>query len=134
MGASHSRRLRRPIALVLALCFGFYSAESLLADVHDGDATHEELAQVEGSGLHAARHAAIGDAQGDAMNDSGEHPSGPSGHDRHACHHAHAHCGWFEENGTDDGSFAATQEPPVAWPDRAPASRDTQPQLRPPIG
>ena len=97
MSLHRLRRLRHLAALVLALCFGFSTAESLLADVHDGDATHQELTQVEGSGRHAASHVAHGDGENGAMNDSPEHPgersSGEEGHDQHACHHAHAHGG-----------------------------------------
>lgn len=133
----HLRRLRHLTALVLALCFGFSTAESLLADVHDGDATHEELTQVEGSGRHAASHVAHGDMEMGAMHDSREHPgersSGEEGHDQHACHHAHAHGGWFRTDEAPNGALAAGHESPLASRDGIPASRDAQPQLRPPI-
>ena len=48
--------LRRLVALVLMLCFGLFTAEALLADVHDGDATHAELVRIDGD-RHAERHA-----------------------------------------------------------------------------
>lgn len=132
------RRLRHLTALVLSLSFGFATAESLLADVHDGDATHEELTQVEGSGRHAAAHVAHGDMDEGARIDSRAHPgersSGPAGHRQHACHHAHAHGGWFRTDEALDGEVAACHESPIASPERFPASRDAQPQLRPPIG
>lgn len=131
------RRLRHLAALVLALCFGFSTAESLLADVHDGDATHEELTQLEGSGRHAASHVAHGDVEKGAMSGAREHPgersSDEEGHDQHACHHAHAHGGWFRPGAALDGTIAAVHESPLASRDRIPASRDAQPQLRPPI-
>lgn len=137
MSLHRLRRLRPLAALVLALCFGFSTAESLLADVHDGDATHQELTRLEGSGRHAASHVAHGDGENGAMNDSPEHPgersSGEEGHDQHACHHAHAHGGWFRTDQVLDGAFPAGHESPLASRDRIPASRDAQPQLRPPI-
>lgn len=132
------RRLRQVTALVLSLSFGFATAESLLAEVHDGDATHEELTQVEGSGRHSASHVAHGDVEAGEMSDSREHPgersSGPANHDQHACHHAHVHGGWIRTEESVEGAVAASHESPIASQDRVPASRDAQPQLRPPIG
>src|SRR5690606_225021 len=91
---------RRLTAYLLVVSFGLFSAESLLADTHDGDATHEELAQVDGVQAHAASHVAHGDAPDAALTAApddaghrhpGERPLGESGHEQHSCHCAHAH-------------------------------------------
>lgn len=50
--------LRRLIAACLAVCLGFFSAESLTAEVHDGDATHAELLRADGAQEHGAAHRA----------------------------------------------------------------------------
>lgn len=145
-------RTRRPsftrtlTALVLALSFGISSAESLRADVHDGDATHEELVQVDGEVRHGALHRAHGDngtiansaiQMGSALDDSGDHPgesiSGESGHDIHTCHFAHLHGISFPtslENVLLDAPHCAL---PSASNEQLPVGRVTEPQYRPPI-
>lgn len=134
--------IRRLTACLLMLCSGLFSAEALLADVHDGDATHGELVRADGAGDHAAVHVAHGDApeavqvgaQPDAPDDHpGERAPGQSGHAQHACHCAHVHGGWPQATpplatGMTDGHSA-----PIVARDQAPSSHDAEPQLRPPI-
>lgn len=141
----HRSRFLRPLTtLVLALCFGFFTAESVLADVHDDDATHEELVQVDGTDRHAASHVAHGDEPGGAHSEespigspAGEHPGerspDQSGHDQHACHHGHVHGGWFRTDDARTVTAAPRHPSPIAAGERAPSSRDAEPQLRPPI-
>lgn len=133
---------RRFVAFVLMLSFGFFNAEGLLADVHDGDAEHEELLRVDGANDHAAAHIAHGDTAGSAatgalVNAPSDHPGerapGQSGHSDHACHCVHAHGGWLQvaepiASGLNDGPRA-----PIVLRDQAPPSHGDEPQLRPPI-
>ncbi len=134
--------LRRLTACVLALCFGMFTAEALLADVHDGDATHEELVRADGAGDHAATHVSHGDtqdaahvgAQADVPDDHpGERAPGHSGHTQHACHCVHVHGGWLQDPTSFAAELGVSHTPPVAFGDQAPASRSGEPQLRPPI-
>lgn len=134
--------LRRLTACVLALCFGLFTVEALLADVHDGDATHEELVRADGAGDHAAFHVAHGDtrdtahvgAQADAPdNHPGERAPGQSEHGQHACHCAHVHGAWLQAPPAFAAELDASHTPPVAFGDQAPASRSGEPPLRPPI-
>jgi hypothetical protein len=70
-----SQTMRRAIAFLTLFSFGFFSLEIAVADVHDGDASVAEIAQVTGA-------------------PSGELPQhGPpdSGHEVHVCHCVHAH-------------------------------------------
>lgn len=110
--------VRRLFCVLLMLCFGSFSAEVAIADVHDGDAP----------GLAAA-----GDAAG------GQVPPAPDAGDEgrnhdvvHVCHCVHAH-------GSLDPVDSAL---PVALPESSitmvfavlgPASADLDPHLRPPI-
>lgn len=141
--------LRTFTALLLALCFGLYTAEALLADVHDDDATHGELMQIDGAKRHAASHAAHGD---DAQTVStvstfatrggpsvvedhhpGERPAGESEHGEHACHHAHVHVGLRCAATVSVPLAALPAGSPCAENDREPTSRVIAPQFRPPI-
>ncbi len=135
--------LRRLTACVLALSFGLYTAESLFADTHDGDATHEELARVDGASEHAAFHLAHGDevkeSQLGAREDSpenhpGERAPGEPGHDQHACHCAHVHSGWMQSPPQCEAELAVNSGQPMQFCEQTPASRQGEPQLRPPIG
>lgn len=132
------RSLRGLSALVITLSFGLLTTESMLADVHDGDATHEELTRIEGAARHNATHVAHGDREGGSMNHADDHPGerapDDAGHDRHTCHHAHVHSGWFHKDEALNGCASAEHESPIALRKRIPASWDAQPQLRPPIG
>jgi hypothetical protein len=135
--------LRRLTACVLALSFGLYTAEALLADTHDGDATHEELARADGAGQHAAFHIAHGDtpsvargvAQSSAPDDHpGERAPGDSGHKQHACHCAHVHSGWLQTPPSSEAEIDVKRRQPISVGEQAPANRCNEPQLRPPIG
>jgi hypothetical protein len=153
--------LRRSIALLLMLCLAFYSAEALVADVHDGDATAAELER--DAGLHGRRHAGQPDASGSSESEasaqraSGEAPtdasdtsahvrlSGASGghesapqplqptHSQHACHCIHAH-GFVEASlPRADASELLQPDAPTTHLVRMPPSVGREPQLRPPI-
>ena len=134
--------LRRLTACLLALCFGLFTAEALLADVHDGDATHEELVRTDGTDGHAVAHVAHGDtpdaahvgAQADTPDDHpGERAPGQSGHTQHSCHCVHVHGGWLQALPTLAPEPDDRHGTPVSFGDQAPASRVGEPQLRPPI-
>lgn len=134
--------IRRLTALLLALCLGPSMGEALIADVHDGDATHEELVRVDGAEEHSALHIAHGDAaevavigtQSDASHaHPGERAPGQSGHEQHACHCAHTHGGWPKATPVLAESAAVSHAPPIDFGDRALLSREREPQLRPPI-
>lgn len=133
---------RRLMAFVLALSLGPSMGEAMLADVHDGDATHEELVRVDGAKEHSAFHDAHGDApevsqiaaQSQASHPhQGERAPGQSGHEQHVCHHAHTHGGWPKAAPATATSSAVKHVPPVAFGDRALMSCESEPQLRPPI-
>lgn len=145
-------RARRPsftrtlTALVLALSFGISSAESLRADVHDGDATHEELLQVDGEVRHGALHRSHGDNGTfensenqlvHAADDAGDHPGesipGESGHDVHTCHLAHLHGISFPSCLDNELMNAPHCTLPSASNEQLPVGRVTEPQYRPPI-
>lgn len=137
-----SALLRRLTASALALSFGLYTAEALLADTHDGDATHEELARVDGAGEHVQFHVSHGDAPdavraGAQADDPDQHPGerapGQSGHEQHACHCMHMHGGWLQDRPTFVAALGVNHAGPAAFVDDAPTSRSSEPQLRPPI-
>lgn len=125
---------------MLALCFGLFTAEALLADVHDGDATHEELVRADGAD-HAALHLSHGDTPDEA--DSGahagttdDHPGegapGQSDHGQHACHCVHAH-GLFAALGPVPALPAFHVATPVPFAGQTLASGHRDAQFRPPI-
>lgn len=118
---------RRLIALVLAISFGAYSAESLIADVHDGDATTNERARfsdIGAAGTHGAELAS------DAGHEQ-EHQEG-SGHSTHTCHASHAHTCIIPS--ALPMSFDVTEQS-LGLPLLAtiPMELRREPQLRPPI-
>ncbi len=147
--------LRRLTACVLALCFGMFTAEALIADVHDGDATHEELVQVDGASTHATAHVAHGDQtagasaiasadaesamhatpDADASSDShpGERFPQDAGHGSHTCHGPHAHGCWTQPEAQLEVALTNEHSAPVSLGDQTLSSRDREPQLRPPI-
>jgi hypothetical protein len=114
--------LRRLVALGLALCFGLFSVEALLADVHDGDATHAEL---------VSTGAIIGhfDVPGDHGSD---HAPGRSGHATHACHCVHAHNG-VPPVATELAPLAVRTSDVVGASERTPRSLVPEPRARPPV-
>lgn len=107
---------RRLICFLLMLCFGSFSAEVAIADVHDGDAPSAS-------------------AENPTSDQAPAPEDGPprNGHDVvHVCHCVHAH----------SSLDPVTAELPVAYPDARgnvdldvlrPASADLDPHLRPPI-
>ena len=134
--------LRRLTACALALSFGLYTAEALLADTHDGDATHEELTLADGVSEHEAFYVTHGDTPGAASvgaqadtprEHPGERAPGQSGHGEHACHCAHVHGGWLQGPVSLVTQLGVHHAGPDAFGDDAPASRRGEPQLRPPI-
>lgn len=70
-------RIRRLIAFALVLGFGFFNAESLIADVCDGDSGLAAVSIIDGA---------------DRSNGSGSPAEGPE-HTMHVCHCIHAHGG-----------------------------------------
>jgi len=133
---------RRVMACVLALSFDLYTAEALLPDAHDGDATHEELVKADGAGEHAVFRVSHGDAssaahagaQAETPDDHpGERAPGLSGHGQHSCHHAHVHGDWLQARLSQVAKNGARRTQPVTFGDQAPASRIGEPLLRPPM-
>lgn len=109
------------------LCFGLFTAEALLADVHDGDATHEELVRVDGD-RHAEQHAVA-----DAGHAPGERAPGEQGHSEHACHCVHAHGAWSPvETVQVAATIVVATEQPALYAE-GPPSPALEPHLRPPI-
>lgn len=134
--------LRRVTACVLALSFSLYTVEALLADTHDGDATHEELARADGAGEHAAFHIAHGDEPSTARlgaqaatpeEHPGERAPGDSGHSQHACHCMHVHSGWLKAPPSREAEVDVERGQPISRGEQSPASRSREPQFRPPI-
>src|SRR5690349_1195508 len=82
-------RLRPPrtvLTVLLTLAIGFTLAEEVVADVHDGGATHAEIDRATG-----VNHA---DEQGEAGAAFHSDPAGgpaESDHPAHVCHCTHAH-------------------------------------------
>jgi hypothetical protein len=121
--------LRRLVALVLMLCFGLFTAEALLADVHDGDATHEELVRVDGD-QHATEHAITG-AGADEL--PGERAPDEQGHSEHACHCVHAHGAWSPVQALLFTATVAVESRQPALHVDGPTNPAPEPRLRPPI-
>ena len=109
---------RRTVAVLLVLGFGMFTAETLIADVHDGDVGAAVAGMVESTAPHT--HNVPDGLPGDA------------GHSMHVCHCAHSHAGppalasSFAERLLD-------AEAPSISPDRLPRSAGRDLQLRPPI-
>ena len=123
--------LRRLVALVLMLCFGLFTAEALLADVHDGDATHAELVRVDGD-RHAERHAGEVTSAPDPEPVPGERAPGETGHSQHACHCVHAHGVWSPAlTVLASATVLVTADEPVLDAE-GPPSPALEPRLRPP--
>ncbi|MHB1071307.1 MAG: hypothetical protein ACYC3Q_00635 [Gemmatimonadaceae bacterium] len=111
--------VRRLTACVLALCFGLFAVEALVAEVHDPDATRAELVR---TGAVTATHQQQGDR---APSDSGQAQL--------ACHCVHAHGSPAEERVTLAMDADARPIAPRVLADKAPPTRSDEPQLRPPI-
>lgn|SRR5688572_8831755 len=121
--------LRRLVALILMLCLGLFTAESLLADVHDGDATHEELVRVDGE-RHAEQHSS---ATADTEQVPDERDPGEQGHSLHACHCVHAHVIWSPVQSSPLTAAVIVEEDQAALSALGPTSPVLEAHLRPPI-
>ncbi len=111
--------LRPAAAFVLMLSFSLFTAETLIADVHDGDAGAAHAGSIESSAPHSHEN-------------SGDAPAGSPGHSMHVCHCVHSHAG--------PTTVAPLLLEPVvnatALPigsDRTPRSAERELHLRPPI-
>ena len=109
---------RRTVAVLLVLGFGMFTAETLIADVHDGDVGTAVAGMVESTAPHS--------------HDVPDQSTGDAGHSMHVCHCAHSHAGppalasSFAEQWLDAHT-------PSASPDLLPHSVGRDLQLRPPI-
>lgn len=144
---------RRLVALFLTLCFGLFTVESLLADVHDGDAPASEVAEYgavthgsmktvssgvrnAGGGTPRALMArgtdgAVAHAADDHPPAEAPSPGGPA-HAVHACHGAHAHVGLSPARVVTELRSAEHGRLPVLR-DTAPPDGVREPPLRPPV-
>ncbi|MEO8333473.1 MAG: hypothetical protein ABI664_00775 [bacterium] len=136
--------LRRLVGLVLALSFGMFSAEALIADVCDGDAPATEIARI---AADAGAHAAYGSAESqsatratavapapDANRGDGSGPALPDGptHSGHVCHCGHAHVSMTALSEAPQRGSTARTSIEVAQYHRPPSVARTS-ALRPPI-
>lgn len=130
--------LRQCTAIVLMLCFTFFSGEAVVAEVHDGDATAAEL-QRDGETHGGVRAATFGDdarsaviAASDGAPIGDRVPVKPL-HTEHNCHCVHAH--GAEDAASARGGMGDVPHPgaPAAHAVRIPPSLDHEPRLRPPI-
>lgn len=104
------------------LSFCCFTLEVGIADVHDGDASADEIAQVAGfTGL---------DGQADGSSDAPQQDSAPQ--HLHACHCSHAHGSLTVASGrlVDD---VASRIRPVGTAALIPDAVDLDVQVRPPI-
>lgn len=115
--------IRRCVSLIVLFCFGLFSLETVIADVHDGDASPSELA-------NATAGATAGLVPTPAQTDGPV--KAPNPHSGHVCHCAHAHGGL-------SASAPGLSAPPLRH-DVAPVLRVIRPakvdldvHLRPPI-
>lgn len=93
--------MKRCVGFVLLLCFGVFSLEALIADVHDGDAGEMAIRNVGERGEEPASPAPVSSREqgATAVDDTAGTPATPSPESRseqhrHACHCMHAHGGW----------------------------------------
>lgn len=87
-----SSLVTRLTSLVLALCFGVFTLEALIADVCDGDAPAAEVARL---ATDASAHPGLAAATA-VVGTADQHDGAPadaqgSGHATHVCHCGHAH-------------------------------------------
>lgn len=110
--------LRRATAVLLATCFGLFTAETLIADVHDGDVGANHPISIETTTAHVG----------------GGPPSVPTeaAHSIHVCHCVHAHGGVTPIASASAPRIESSGGPTIIG-DRAPASVDREPPRRPPI-
>lgn len=110
--------LRRTTALLLATCFGLFTAEALIADVHDGDVGANHPVSVETTTAH------LGGGPSSV-------PTEPA-HSIHVCHCVHAHGGMTALASTSAPRIESSGGPAMMG-DRVPTSIDREPPSRPPI-
>lgn len=136
--------IRRCTAFLLMLCLAFYSGESLVADVHDGDAAPAEL--LVSDAAHGMSHASASAAAASVPigevallqnatghTDTGDQSNPQPAHAQHACHCSHAH-GFVDATPRQDAALALSDlSAPAAHHVRMPPSLEREPQLRPPI-
>lgn len=127
--------VRRWFALVLALCFGLFWAEALIADVHDGDSSASERTKYEyvadanaGTGSPATT---VMVADLDTHSDDEPLPAN-SGHSAHTCHSGHAHVS-LTAMGVELERTAPEHVLVVAARSLPPAEAQLELPLRPPI-
>ena len=110
--------LRRATALLLATCFGLFTAETLIADAHDGDVGVYHPVSIETTTSHLG----------------GSPSSVPTtaAHPIHVCHCVHAHGGVAPLPGTSAPRIESFGGLAIIG-DRAPTSVDREPPRRPPI-
>ena len=107
---------RRLIAQLLLIFFGFFTAETVIADSCDGDASASALS--------------ISDSS--APDRSSESGGSVPAHAVHVCHCAHAHAGSLRAaDSSDDSSVSPQQVDGESVP--TPMSTTPEPRLRPPV-
>ena len=111
--------IRALTALCLILGFSLFTTESLIAEVHDGDADTGHVASVESTGAHH---------DGAIPTDGPDRPP----HAAHVCHCVHAHAGVTSPRQSLSVVEPGRSSAPIDLA-RSLASIDREPQLRPPI-
>lgn len=135
-----SDRWRRFVALFLIACFGGFSAEALVAELHDGDLHAAEVNAVQSAPSADARIATGAVAWTEVSCASARAPETPEApeapsrdHTAHLCHCVHAHLADAPRAGGGvTGAVVSLALP--ATSDARPLSRASSPPLRPPIG
>lgn len=148
-------QVRRAFAAMLALTVLSFSFESLIADVHDGDAPAAEVARVPETSPHTGDAALVhsaawsvadvaqagpadgltlawADGSSQAQDDRAPGDAPPTSHSAHVCHGAHEHAA-AAPSLPHAAAVAAVGE--VTRPTHVPhaLSRATEPPVRPPI-
>ena len=118
--------LKRITGFVLALCFGLFTLEVAIADVHDGDASAAEVAKAPVGGGATSTDAVPNRDSGPGA------PTEPAGHETHVCHCVHAHGGWTPV-ASELPAPRSSVYTPVMLAVLAPTQVDLDVHLRPPI-
>lgn len=132
--------VHRWIAALLMVLFAVSSFESLIADVHDGDAPSTAGVVVQAKGVPTTvgtACVAVGVAMG-ATTDAAaasrtcDTPHAPT-HDYHVCHCAHAHAAALSMAPEFASRLMIAASAALAFDGRMPASADRALALRPPV-